>query len=80
MASWDEMFLAGPTDTSFPLANVVFLMQENTLKPRNLKFRKRPGGLYMSPLSLLVSLWPSSSRVSGGCCGVCRGRSGLITL
>ncbi|KAF6280511.1 cell division cycle 25C [Rhinolophus ferrumequinum] len=26
---------------------------ENTLKPRNLKFRKRPGGLYMSPLSLL---------------------------
>lgn len=26
---------------------------ENTLKPRNLKFRKRPGRPYMSPLSLL---------------------------
>lgn len=69
MVSWDEMFLAGPTDTPLPLANVVFLMQENTLKPRNLKFQKRPGRPYMSPLSLLVSHWPSSSRVSGGAVG-----------
>lgn len=62
MTSSDEMCLAGLADTCLPPAKVVFLMQENnTLKslewwaPRSLKFRKRPGGPYMSPLSLLVS-------------------------
>lgn len=71
MASPDEMFLPGPASTSLPPANVVFLMQENNTSrplewwaPRNLKFRKRPEGPYMSPLSLLVSHWTLSSRVS----------------
>lgn len=61
MASPDEMCLAGLADTCLPPDKVVFLVQENnTLKslgwaPGSLKFRKTPGGPYMSPLSLPVS-------------------------
>lgn len=56
MASSDEMFLVGPTDTALPPAKVVSLTQENsTLKslewwePRNPKFQKRAGVLTCLP-------------------------------